>query len=109
MSTKKKYSIDMVNGPLAIKILRFALPFMMANMIQRLFNAADIVVVGKFAGDTALAAVSSTGPLIQLIVKLVELLVKYLVHLLLIAITMVKYLDIELQESWDILITLVQL
>ena len=70
MSAQKKYSIDMTNGPLAGKILRFALPFMAANIIQLLFNAADVVVVGKFAGDTAQAAVSSTGSLINLLINL---------------------------------------
>ncbi|MBR2934605.1 MAG: MATE family efflux transporter [Oscillospiraceae bacterium] len=70
MSAQKKYSIDMTNGPLAGKILRFALPFMAANIIQLLFNAADVVVVGKFAGDTAQAAVTSTTALVSLIVNL---------------------------------------
>lgn len=70
MSTQKKYSIDMTNGPLAGKILRFALPFMLANIIQLLFNAADVVVVGKFAGDTAQAAVTSTTSLINLLINL---------------------------------------
>ena len=70
MSTQKKYSIDMINGPLAGKILRFALPFMLANIIQLLFNAADVVVVGKFAGDAAQAAVSSTSSLVALLINL---------------------------------------
>ena len=70
MSNQKKYSIDMINGPLAGKILRFALPFMLANIIQLLFNAADVMVVGKFAGDTAQAAVSSTASLINLLINL---------------------------------------
>ena len=70
MSTQKKYSIDMTNGPLAGKILRFALPFMLGNMIQRLFNAADVVIVGKFVGDASQAAVSSTTSLINLLIDL---------------------------------------
>ncbi len=70
MSGTKRYEIDMCNGPLAGKILRFALPFMLANIIQLLFNAADVVVVGKFAGDTAQAAVTSTTSLINLLINL---------------------------------------
>ena len=60
----------MTNGPLAGKILRFALPFMLANIIQLLFNAADVVVVGQFAGDAAQAAVTSTTSLINLLINL---------------------------------------
>lgn len=70
MSAAKRYEIDMINGPLAGKILRFALPFMLANIIQLLFNAADVMVVGKFAGDAAQAAVSSTGSLVNLCINL---------------------------------------
>ena len=70
MSTKSRYEIDMINGPLAGKILRFALPFMAANIIQLLFNAADVVVLGKFAGDTAQATVTSTTALINLLINL---------------------------------------
>ena len=70
MSAAKRYEIDMINGPLAGKILRFAVPFMLANMIQRLFNAADVVIVGKFAGDASQAAVSSTTALINLLIDL---------------------------------------
>lgn len=66
---KKSYEIDMCNGPLLGKILIFALPLMLSGMLQLLFNAADIVVVGRFAGPTALAAVGSTGALINLLVN----------------------------------------
>ncbi len=64
------YEIDMVNGPLFGKIVRFAVPLMISGMLQLLFNAADIIVVGNFAGATALAAVGSTGALINLLVNL---------------------------------------
>ena len=47
----RTYAIDMCNGPLAPKIIRFALPLMLANVIQLMFNAADVVVVGKFVGE----------------------------------------------------------
>ena len=69
MSGQKKYSIDMINGPLPGKVLRFAVPFMLANLLQLLFNAADVAVVGLYAGDTAQAAVTSTTSLVALIVN----------------------------------------
>ncbi len=65
----KSYEIDMCNGPLAGKIVLFYLPLMLSGILQLLFNAADIVVVGKFAGDEALAAVGSTSSLINLLVN----------------------------------------
>lgn len=67
----KRYEMDMTTGALLPKIIRFALPLMLTGMLQLAYNAADVAVVGRFAGANALAAVSSTGPLIQLIVKLV--------------------------------------
>lgn len=63
----KKYEIDMCNGPILVKMLRFAIPLMFSSMLQLLFNAADIIVVGKFAGDNALAAVGSNTALINLL------------------------------------------
>jgi putative MATE family efflux protein len=62
--------MDMCNGPLFSKILIFALPIMAMNILQLLFNAADMVVVGQFTGREALAAVGATGSLINLIVNL---------------------------------------
>ena len=67
---KKSYEIDMCNGPLFGKILAFSLPLMMSGILQLLFNAADTVVVGRFAGSTALAAVGSTSSLINLLTNL---------------------------------------
>ena len=66
----KKYEIDMCNGPLFKKILIFYIPLMLSGVLQLLFNAADIVVVGRFAGSHALAAVGSTSALINLLVNL---------------------------------------
>lgn len=62
----------MCEGPLFGKILRFALPLMFSGILQLLFNAADIIVVSRFAadGNTALAAVGSTSALINLLVNL---------------------------------------
>ena len=57
---KRSYEIDMCNGPLLGKILRFAVPLMLSGVLQLFFNAADIVVVGRFTGHTALAAGGST-------------------------------------------------
>ena len=65
-----KYEIDMCNGPLLGKILLFYIPLMLSGILQLLFNAADIVVVGRFAGNEALAAVGSTSSLTNLIVNL---------------------------------------
>ena len=66
---KNKYEIDMCSGALLPKILLFTLPLMLSGVLQLLFNAADIVVVGRFAGNEALAAVGSCGSLINLIVN----------------------------------------
>lgn len=66
----KSYEIDMCHGPLLGKILIFSIPLMLSGILQLLFNAADTIVVGRFAGSTALAAVGSTGSLINLLVNL---------------------------------------
>ena len=66
---KRSYEIDMCNGPLLGKIVMFYLPLMLSSVLQLLFNAADVIVVGQFAGDEALAAVGSTNPLINLLVN----------------------------------------
>lgn len=68
--TKAKNEIDMCNGPILKKMLVFTLPLMCSSMLQLLFNAADIIVVGRFAGDTALAAVGSTSSLVMLLSNL---------------------------------------
>lgn len=66
----EKYEMDMCNGPLLKKVIAFSLPLMLSGILQLLYNAADIVVVGRYAGSTALAAVGSTSALISLIVNL---------------------------------------
>ncbi|MBO5229031.1 MAG: MATE family efflux transporter [Lachnospiraceae bacterium] len=68
--SKGKYEIDMCNGPILGKMLMFAVPLMFSSILQLLFNAADIVVVGKWAGDDSLAAVGSTSSLINLLTNL---------------------------------------
>jgi len=62
--------MDMCNGSIFIKMLIFAIPLMLSSMIQLLFNAADIVVVGNYAGPNSLGAVGSTGSLINLLTNL---------------------------------------
>ncbi len=68
--SKAKHEIDMCNGPILSKMLVFSVPLMASSMLQLLFNAADIIVVGRFAGDTALAAVGSTSSLVLLLSNL---------------------------------------
>lgn len=64
------YEINMTEGPLLGKLIQFSIPLALSGILQLLFNAADIVVVGRFAGSHALAAVGSTGALNMLIVNL---------------------------------------
>ena len=64
-----KNEIDMTQGPLLPKILLFALPLMASSTLQLLFNAADMIVVGRYAGPEALAAVGANGSLITLFVN----------------------------------------
>ena len=60
----------MTNGPLAKKMLKFAIPLMLSGLLQLLFNAADIVVCGRFAGDEALAAVGAATSPVHLVTTL---------------------------------------
>ena len=69
-TARHKYEIDMCTGSLPQKILLFSLPLMATGMLQLLFNAADIIVVGRHVGSHALAAVGSNGSIINLIVNL---------------------------------------
>ena len=69
-SGKSGHGIDMLNGPLLPRILLFALPLALSSILQLLFNAADVVVLGRFVGPDALAAVGSTASLINLLVNL---------------------------------------
>ncbi|NBH72907.1 MATE family efflux transporter [Clostridiaceae bacterium] len=68
-SQKKGYEIDMCSGPLFSKLVVFAIPLILSGILQLLFNAADIVVVGRYAGKESLAAVGSTSSLINLLVN----------------------------------------
>ncbi len=66
----KGYSIDMCSGSISKKMIKFSIPLMLSGVLQLLFNAADIIVVGRFAGDASLAAVGSTTSLINLLTTL---------------------------------------
>ena len=66
---KKCYEMDMCNGPLVKKILVFSIPLMCSSILQLLFNAVDMIVVGRYSGKEALAAVGSTTSLINLLVN----------------------------------------
>ena len=66
----RSYEIDMLNGPVMPKLLTFALPLILSSVLQLTFNAADVIVVGRFEGDAALAAVGAPGALINLLVNL---------------------------------------
>ena len=63
---KNKYEIDMCNGSIMDKLISFSLPLMLSGILQLMFNAVDIVVVGRFSGSEALAAVGSTTALINM-------------------------------------------
>ncbi len=65
-----KYEIDMCNGTIMDKLISFSLPLMLSGILQLLFNAVDIIVVGRFTGSQALAAVGSTTALINLFINL---------------------------------------
>jgi len=66
----RRYEMDMTRGPLLPEILKFSGPLVLTGVLQLLYNAADVVVVGRFAGATSLAAVGSTGSLINLLINL---------------------------------------
>lgn len=69
-SQSKTQTIDMVNGPLLKNICIFSVPLMLTNLVQMMFNAADAVVMGRFAGQQALAAVGATSSLCFLLISL---------------------------------------
>ena len=66
----KRYSLNMLEGSLLDKIVLFALPFAVSSILQQLFNAADLAVVGRFASSEAMAAVGSNSSVINLIISL---------------------------------------
>ncbi len=62
--------LDMTSGPFLKKVLIFSIPLMLTGILQLIYNAADVMVIGRFAGSTSLAAVGSTGSLVNLIINL---------------------------------------
>lgn len=69
MDNTKENNNDLTSGPLTIKIIKFIIPLMLTGILQLLYNAADSIVVGHYDGSSALAAVSSVGALINLLVN----------------------------------------
>ena len=67
---KNKFEIDMCNGSIMDKLISFSLPLMVSGILQLAFNAVDIIVVGRFSGSQALAAVGSTTALINVFANL---------------------------------------
>lgn len=65
-----KYEIDMTTGSIGRKMLKFAIPLILSGMLQVLFNTADTIVVGRWAGDASLAAVGASGALFFLFTNL---------------------------------------
>lgn len=66
----KNYTMNLCEGSILNKLLLFSLPLMASSMLQLLFNAADVVVVGQFAGKNSLAAVGSNGSIINLLTNI---------------------------------------
>ena len=71
MKTIKSKEMDMLNGGLVGKLILFSLPLAFSSILQQLFNSADVAVVGRFAGDNALAAVGSCVALVGIFVNLI--------------------------------------
>ena len=69
MSARSK-RIDMCNGPIFVNVIKYTLPIICTSVLQLLFNAADLVIVGRFCGSNSVAAVGGTSSLINLIVNL---------------------------------------
>ncbi len=66
---RQTYEVDMCHGPILKKMLCFAIPLICSGLLQLLFNAADVIVVGRFAGEESLAAVGATTALVNLFVN----------------------------------------
>ena len=67
---RKKLAVNILEGNLWKNILLYSIPIMISNILQLLFNAVDMIVVGRFSGSLSMAAVSSTGSLVALVVNL---------------------------------------
>ena len=67
----KVNSVDMTHGSLWNKILKFSFLFLLTAIMQKLYNAADVIVVGRYAGENALAGVGTCGSLINLFLNFI--------------------------------------
>ena len=67
---KRSHEIDFSQGRLLPKLVSFSIPVMLSGILQLAFNAADLIVVGRLCGDTALAAVGSNSSLVELLINL---------------------------------------
>ena len=72
MAQRSAHEIDMLHGPILPKYFAFTIPMALSMMLQLLFNAADVIVVGRFAGANALAAVGSTTALVSLMINFIS-------------------------------------
>ena len=70
ITKRSKYEIDMCNGTIMDKLISFSLPLMLSGILQLMFNAVDIIVIGRFSGSQSLAAVGSTTALINMFTNL---------------------------------------
>lgn len=70
MSTKKQFSlnVDLINGPIFKSLVLFAIPMLISNIFQQLYNTADTMIVGHYLGETSLAAIGACGPVYEMIV-----------------------------------------
>ena len=66
----KKHSNNMINGPLLPSIITYTIPLILTSVLQLLFNAADLVIVGHFCGSVSVAAVGATGSITTLVITL---------------------------------------
>lgn len=70
VNVKNAGKVDMINGPLAGKIMVFTLPIIASGILQQSFNAVDVAVIGRYSSSHAIAAVGSNGPIISILVNL---------------------------------------
>ena len=66
----KKHSVDFLKGPLLANIIRYTIPIILTNILQLLFNTADMIVVGRYCGSISMAAISATSQLVKLVTSL---------------------------------------
>ena len=70
MTARKTKEMNMLEGTLGDKILKFAIPLALASILQQLFNSADLAVIGRFDSSASMAAVGSNAPVISLLISL---------------------------------------